>query len=43
MLFSRMVRRCALLATFRILAGEFQMRLASPVISTVDMETVGLW
>jgi len=43
MLFNRMVMRCALVATLRIFAGEFQIRRAKRVISTVDIETAGLW
>ena len=35
--------RCALVAMLRIFAGEFQIRRAKRVISTVDIETAGLW
>ena len=38
----RITIRCALVATFLILAGEFQIRLAKRVISAVDIDTAGL-
>ena len=40
--FRRITIRCALVATFLILAGEFQIRLAKRVISAVDIDTAGL-
>lgn len=42
MLFRRITIRCSLLATFLILAGEFQMRLANRAISASGIETAGL-
>ena len=42
MLLRRMVIRCSLVLTFRILAGEFHIFRAYLVISSVLIETDGL-